>query len=205
MKNNDRHPGHRDPGRRSLRRRAGPRAAGLTAGLVAIGLLAAACGGSPGPGVANAGPASSASPTSSGHGSALAYSRCMRSHGITKFPDPDSNGNLGINGDMGIDPNSPQFKAADRACKPLLPAPNPAQAQQNRPALLRYARCMRAHGVPDFPDPQPGGGIQASARPGSDLDPNSPLYKAADKACKHYLPGGGRGGSTHTSGGGGGS
>jgi hypothetical protein len=201
MKNDDRNPGHRDPGRRSLRRRAGPRAAGL----VAIGLLAAACGGSPGPGVANAGPTSGASPGASTHGSALAYSRCMRSHGITKFPDPDSNGNLGINGDMGIDPNSPQFKAADRACKPLLPAPNPAQAARQRPALLRYARCMRAHGITDFPDPQPGGGIQATAKPGSDLDPNSPLYKAADNACKHYQPGGGKGGSTHTGGGDGGS
>jgi hypothetical protein len=129
----------------------------------------------------------------------------MRSHGITKFPDPDSKGNLGISGDIGINPNSPQFKAADRACKPLLPAPNPAEAARQRPALLRYARCMRAHGVSDFPDPQPGGGIQASARPGSDLDPNSPLYKAADRACKRYQPGGGGGGSTHTSGGGGGS
>jgi len=207
MKNNDRHPGRRQPRRRNHRRRAGPRGAGLTAGLVAIGLLAAACGGSPGPGVANAEPTSSASPSASAHGSALAYSRCMRSHGITKFPDPDSNGNLALNAGpgTGIDPNSPLYKAADRACKSLMPAPNPAQAQQNRPALLRYARCMRAHGITDFPDPQPGGGIQATAKPGSDLDPNSSLYKAADKACKHYQPGGGKGGSTQTGSGGDGS
>jgi hypothetical protein len=206
MKNDDRHPGDRDPGRRGRRRRAGPRVAGLTVGLMAIGLLAA-CGGPPGPGVANAGPASGASPSASAHGSALAYSRCMRSHGITKFPDPDSNGNIGINGGpgTGFDPNSPQFKAADRACKPLLPAPNPAQAAKDRPALLRYARCMRAHGLADFPDPDPGGGLEIRASRGSDLNPNSPLYKAADNACKHYMPGGGKGGSTQTSGGGGGS
>jgi hypothetical protein len=66
--------------------------------------------------------------------------------GVTKFPDPDSHGDIGINAGpgSGIDPNSPQFKAADRVCKPLLPAPNAGQAAKDRPALLRYARCMRA-------------------------------------------------------------
>jgi hypothetical protein len=203
MKNDDRHPGHRDPGRGSHRWRAGL----LAAALIAVGLLAAACGGPAGPGVANAGPASSASPSGSGHGSALAYSRCMRAHGITKFPDPDSHGDLGLNAGpgTGIDPNSPQYKAADRACKHLMPAPNAGQAAQDRPALLRYARCMRAHGIPDFPDPEPGGGFSIKASRGSDLDPNNPIYKAADRACTHYMPGGGHGGSTQTGGGGGGS
>jgi hypothetical protein len=201
MKNDASHPGRAEPRRGSHRRRAGP----LAAALIAVGLLAAACGGPAGPAVANAGPTSGASPGASGHGSPLAYSRCMRAHGITKFPDPDSHGNLGINAGpgTGIDPNSPQYKAADQACKHLMPAPNPSQAAQDRPALLRYARCMRAHGVTDFPDPNPGGGIQASPTPGSDLDPNNPIYKAANNACKHYQPGGGRGGSMQTSGGGG--
>ena len=110
MRNDASHPGRAEPRRGSRRRRAGP----LAAGLIGVGLLAAACGGPAGPGVANAGPASSASPSASASGSALAYSRCMRAHGITKFPDPDSNGNLGLNAGpgSGLDPNSPQFKAA---------------------------------------------------------------------------------------------
>ena len=203
MKKDASHPGRAEPRRGSHRRRAGP----LAAALIAVGLLAAASGGPAGPGVANAGPTSSASPSGSGHGGALAYSRCMRAHGITKFPDPDIHGNLGLNAGpgTGIDPNSPQYKAADQACKHLMPAPNPSQAAQDRPALLRYARCMRAHGVTNFPDPNPGGGIQASASPGSDLDPNNPIYKAANNACKHYMPGGGHGGSMQTGGPGGGS
>ena len=201
MKNDASHPGRAEPRRGSRRRRAGP----LAAALIGVGLLAAACGGPAGPGVANAGPTSSASPSASASGSALAYSRCMRAHGITKFPDPNSHGNLGINAGpgTGIDPNSPQYKAADQACKHLMPAPNSSQAAQNRPALLRYARCMRAHGVTHFPDPNPGGGIQATASPGGDLDPNNPIYKAANRACTHYMPGGGGGGSTQNSGGGG--
>src|SRR5262249_57896822 len=111
------------------------------------------------------------------------YSRCMRSHGITNFPDPDSNGNLALDAGpgTGIYPNSPQYKAADRACKPLMPAGDAGQAAANRPALLRYAKCMRGHRVAGFPDPKPGGGIQIQSRPGSDLDPNSPGYKAADR------------------------
>ena len=189
MKKDASHPGRAEPRRGSHRRRAGP----LAAALIAVGLLAAACGGPAGPGVANAGPASSASPSASASGSALAYSRCMRAHGITKFPDPDSHGNLGLNAGpgTGIDPNSPQYKAADQACKHLMPAPNPSQAAQDRPALLRYARCMRAHGITDFPDPRPGGGLQIQGSPGSDLNPNNPIYKAAASACRHYQPGGG--------------
>jgi len=205
MKNDASHPGRPEPRRGSRRRRAGPLAAGPAIALIAVGLLAAACGGSPGPGVANIGPTSSASPSASGQGSALAYSRCMRAHGITKFPDPDSHGNLGLNAGpgTGIDPNSPQYKAADQACKHLMPAPNSSQAAQDRPALLRYARCMRAHGVTDFPDPKPGGGLEIKGSPGGDLDPNNPIYKAANRACTHYMPGGGGGGSTQNSGGGG--
>ena len=62
--------------------------------------------------------------------------------------------------------------------------------------LLSYAKCMRTHGINDFPDPTPGpggqgGGFSIKAGPGSDLDPNSPAYKAANQACQSLLPYGG--------------
>ena len=54
----------------------------------------------------------------------LAFSQCMRDHGIANFPDPDPNGiNLGP---LGIDPNSPDFKAAEEACSHLRSNPGPA-------------------------------------------------------------------------------
>jgi len=59
---------------------------------------------------------------------------------------------------------------------------------------------MRAHGISDFPDPNSQGQLQIKAQPGSDLDPNNPLYKAANKACQHYMPGGGKGGSYSSNG-----
>lgn len=62
--------------------------------------------------------------------------------------------------------------------------------------LLAYAKCMRAHGISDFPDPTPGpggqgGGFRISATSGSDLDPNNAEYKAANRACQSRLPFGG--------------
>jgi hypothetical protein len=55
------------------------------------------------------------------------------------------------------------------------------------PDPMKYARCMRTHGVPDFPDPV-NGGFQITSGPGSDLDPGSPQFAAADKACRAFSP-----------------
>ena len=58
--------------------------------------------------------------------------------------------------------------------------------------LLKYAVCMRAHGIRDFPDPVPsplgGYDFHVHITPGSDLDPNTPRYHTADKACQKYIP-----------------
>ena len=60
-----------------------------------------------------------------------------------------------------------------------------------------YAKCMRTHGVGDFPDPTAGpnggAGFKIKAGPGSDLGPDSPVFQAADKVCKPFLPNGGVG------------
>lgn len=48
---------------------------------------------------------------------------------------------------------------------------------------LQLARCMRAHGVSDFPDPSSGGDISIS--PG---EAQSPAFRSAQQACRRYLP-----------------
>jgi hypothetical protein len=50
---------------------------------------------------------------------------CMRSHGVSKFPDPSSNGSLLISPSSGIDPNSPQFQNAQKACAQYFPGGPP--------------------------------------------------------------------------------
>ncbi len=55
---------------------------------------------------------------------------------------------------------------------------------------LRYAGCMRSHGVPDLPDPSANGGIQIAAAPSNrDLTPQAPAFQTAAKACRKLGPG----------------
>jgi len=63
---------------------------------------------------------------------------------------------------------------------------SPSRAQLQSDAL-KYSRCMRAHGVPDFPDPSSSGGF--TFQPGSGLNPSSPAVKAAQAKCEKYMGG----------------
>jgi len=51
----------------------------------------------------------------------LKYVDCMRKNGVPKFPDPQPDGRMLFDGGSGVDPDSPQFKAAQEACRKLLP------------------------------------------------------------------------------------
>jgi hypothetical protein len=118
------------------------------------------------------------------------FSACMRKHGVTNFPDPNGQGLIQFGSGMGIDPNSPTFKSARSACDKLLPnggQPTPAQQAQRQQQLLAFSKCMRAHGIEDFPDPS-SGGLQLRGGPGSDLNPNNSQFQAAQKACQGNLP-----------------
>lgn len=184
----------------------------LGAFLLMVLLLASACGSdSDGPTVVSTDPtasataaASSGDTTTDAKPSMAAYSQCMRAHGISDFPDPNAKGELMLEAHPGsdIDPDAPAYQAADQACKPLMPteaARSDAEKQEFRAKTLKYAQCMRDNGISDFPDPNEDGGIAVQNEPGSDLDPNSAQYQAADKACKQYLPEGGEGRSFNSS------
>jgi len=58
-------------------------------------------------------------------------------------------------------------------------------------AGIRFADCMRSHGVPNFPDPGAGGGIQISS--GSGINPQSPAFQSSQNACSKLMPGLGQG------------
>jgi hypothetical protein len=168
---------------------------GLVLGvLLALALGVAACGGDNKPsGVASLkGGGKATATTRAGGGddrqAALNYARCMRQHGID-LPDPtfDAQGHMAIQNPPGVGPDDPKFKAAQQACQKYLPnggqptKPNPQEQQQ----MVQFARCMRQHGV-DIPDPKPGGGIDASGEAG--VNPDSPKFKAAERACQQYQP-----------------
>jgi hypothetical protein len=121
------------------------------------------------------------------------YAACMRSHGVPNFPDPDANGSINFGASSGVNPASPKFQAADTACRKELPnggQPTPAQQAKAQKQALAFSRCMRSHGVPNFPDPQISGGkISITIGRGSLFDPNSATFKAAQQACAGELPG----------------
>lgn len=133
----------------------------------------------------------------------LRFARCMRSHGVPRFPDPGSGGGISLSRSLGIDPLSPAFQSAQRACQRAVPGGGPKSgpvhitAAQRRRALA-FARCMRTHGEPGFPDPvssPPSGstlafvvlGLVFPLRPG--LDPGSPAFRQAASACGILPPG----------------
>jgi hypothetical protein len=123
----------------------------------ALALLAAACGGSPSSAGSGSSPAAGGSATSP---SAVAYSHCMRSHDVPGYPDPNS-GNTMRNGlpkvglqQLGV--SSSQFQATQSACRHLLPNGGHAAQSASQQLLsdgLKFARCMRSHGAPNWPDP----------------------------------------------------
>jgi hypothetical protein len=124
---------------------------------------------------------------------AFKYSGCMRNHGVTNFPDPQVITNPGQQAIRQALPisvaQSPQFKAAQKACRGIMPMPNanPAQVAQQQRAreqdLLAFARCLRSHGVSDFPDPTSQGQLTLEMVDAAGVDLHSPALLSAAKAC----------------------
>jgi hypothetical protein len=91
---------------------------------------------------------------SAGTGQGVAYADCMRSHGVTGFPDPSPGGGVAL--PSSINPESPSYQNALQHCAKLQPGPigGPPKASEHARILdVEFSRCMRRHGNPDFPDP----------------------------------------------------
>jgi hypothetical protein len=176
------------------------RRAGLLAVALAVaGVLVAGCSGGPAdPGVAGVSSATaspSQSATVSGEAEALQYAACMRSHGVPDFPDPTvQNGSVGfsITAGDGVDQNSPQYQSARQACSSLRGGGTANSGSGNLAKELKFAQCMRAHGVPDFPDPNKNGGFSGT----STVNPSSPTFQKAQSTCMQLSGLGGPGSSS---------
>ncbi|MFZ0042318.1 MAG: hypothetical protein WAK93_13490 [Solirubrobacteraceae bacterium] len=112
----------------------------------------------------------------------LQYAKCMRSHGVPNFPDPGAQGGIQLTPGSGVNPQSPAFQSAQQACAKLGPGgPGGGPVSSaNRRSALAFSKCMRAHGVPNFPDPifPKGGGIMIGG-----ADPSSPAFQKAQATC----------------------
>ena len=168
---------------------------GRLSGCAAVGIavlsagLLAGCGGAH---------ASSPSKVVSG---ALAYANCMRSHGVPDFPDPNGQDEFQLHTKFengrpthgeDLEARSPAFQAGERACGSFGSAGQqitPVREKQEFRLTLEAAKCMRANGVPNYPDPKwLNGSIDANYNPSLNINPSSPAFLKATKKCAHGLP-----------------
>jgi hypothetical protein len=186
-------------------RRCRRTAAGIIA-TAALVLLAAACS-SGSPSSAGTGGSPDAAGSSSSP-SAVAYSACMRSHGVPKFPDPGSSGVLPKTGAQQLGVSSSQLQVAQQTCQPLYPNNGGSFQQQTDQCIAagdcpqalvqriltvqrNYARCMRSHGFPNWPDPT----IDSRGRPFFDIskagiseaDTRSSQWTSSDRECERLV------------------
>jgi len=156
--------------------------------LIATAALISACG--------------SSAPTATGSGStntaantqAVRFAECMRSNGVSAFPDPGASGKLTIdavaNGSS-LNTSAPAFVQALSACKGLEPPgfTGGKRSPQQQQAALRFAECIRKNGVSDFPDPTPNGPlidtnrIPSAAAPGGMSVLHAAMQKCRDVAA----------------------
>jgi hypothetical protein len=142
--------------------------------MAAAALLAAACGGGSS--------SSAAAGESTAYTKAVAYAQCVRSHGVPNFPDPDAEGQFPPI-QTGRSVSQQALQSAQNACRQLQPGGGTGSSQQQAKLTqtLNFARCMRSHGVPNFPDPSTSnGGIEYNM---AGVDTHSPQYQSAQQAC----------------------
>jgi hypothetical protein len=154
--------------------------------LIAIVALITGCG-STAP--AETGSAGAANNTVANAQKAVKFAECMRTNGVSKFPDPGASGKLTIdavaNGSS-LDTGAPAFKQAINTCKKLEPAGfmGSKRSSQQQDAALKFAECVRANGVQDFPDPLPNGPLVDTNRiPSSNSPGGMSMLNAAMHRC----------------------
>jgi hypothetical protein len=173
----------------------------------AASALLAACGGSGGNGGGGGG--------QSDDSKQLAFAACLRKAGIDA-PDPERGPNGEVRSQIRI-PKGFSPERIDQIQKDCMrksgwsPKP-PSKEEQARffDQALKFARCMRAHGV-DMPDPKASAGGIVVQKRGSGGGPatngpniDSPAFKRAQQACQSLMPGpkGRKGGPSLSTGGG---
>ncbi|MBG0830333.1 hypothetical protein HS041_21440 [Planomonospora sp. ID67723] len=144
--------------------------------------IASAAGGTAQPTAPASSPASSSAP-SDPQEAQLKFAQCMREHGVD-MDDPDGSGRISIKSRPG---DQAKTEKAMKECQPLMESvikDRGPQSPQDRDRMLKFAQCMREHGV-DMPDPGPDGRVQLRMQGGEQK------FKEAEEACKEFAPGAG--------------
>src|SRR4051794_23209523 len=125
----------------------------------------------------------------SAHEKAVKFAECMRSNGVSGFPDPTGSGGFTLDGVVNgssLDPDGAAWKNAIGACRHLEPSgfTGAKVTPEQRTVRLKFAQCIREHGVPDFPDPTPNGPLVDTNRiPSAATTGGMSLLNAAMHTC----------------------
>ena len=155
-----------------------------TAALAAAALIGAGCGSGSPTGKGGATEAQGSKLTDAAK--AVKFAQCMRANGVADYPDPDD-----ANADSyGVSVTPKVFSGAVRACKALKPpgALSMKLTPKQQTAALKFAVCVRAHGVKDFPDPVSGEPLVDTYKiPSTDQPGGMDILNAAMKTCGQVL------------------
>jgi hypothetical protein len=155
------------------------------AALAAVALIGAGCGSDASSQPKTAG---SATPKLTPHDKAVKFAECMRANGVPHFPDPDPDPKGETN--FGVDVSREVWLKAVDACKALKPpgALSSKRSPKEQSAGLRFAQCVRDHGVKDFPDPVNGEPLIDTYKiPSSNRPGGMTILNAATDKCGHIL------------------
>jgi hypothetical protein len=157
--------------------------------LAALAMLALICAGCSSTSAESGGGSGGARNAATNHQMALKFAVCMRKNGVSAFPDPNSSGELTIDGianGSSVNTSAPAFKKAISVCKDLEPSgfTGRKRSAQEQAAALKFAQCMRENGVPDFPDPTPNGPLVDKRRiPSAARNGGLSIINAAMQKC----------------------
>jgi hypothetical protein len=140
------------------------------------------------PGIAAANPSAKTSAGTGGNSEAspIKYSRCMREQGLSWYPDPQADGGLVVSEPEGTDPK--KVEAAETACKKYFPGGGTSgkAPAEDIAKVQQAAKCMREHGVTNYPDPDANGNLHIDEKLG--INDNDPTVKKAQQECQKFFP-----------------
>jgi hypothetical protein len=115
---------------------------------------------------------------------AVSFADCMRSHGLSNFPDDPYAAKHLIASPSG---QGPAVQSALAACSHLLPhggqSQSPAHSQGQITAMLAFARCLRSHGFANFPDPTSTGDVTHQMLATAGINVQQPAVVRAADGC----------------------
>jgi hypothetical protein len=150
----------------------------IVASCALASLALAACGGS--------GSSANASNSQDNEQQIVKFARCMREHGVEASTPNGAGG-----GPIRAKSTSPQvMEAAQKACQRYQPKGgkenlSPAERAEREDQVAKFAKCMREHGVQVQTMTRGAGGFGVKL---NGVNPESPGFQAAQKACERFLP-----------------